>query len=97
MYALSQEVLRTDVSGMPLEWIDYRDAVRLHFMGQVAYSFGQPLFRLRGGSDIAELSAALRRGLGVDVAVALCEPGGTAALTQVESRQKPIRLIDERG
>jgi hypothetical protein len=34
---------------MPLEWIDYRDAVRLHFMGQVAYSFGQPLFRLRGG------------------------------------------------
>jgi hypothetical protein len=51
MYALSQEVLRTDVSGMPLEWIDYRDAVRLHFMGQVAYSFGQPLFRLRGGTN----------------------------------------------
>ncbi len=49
MHSLSQEVLRTDVSGMPLEWIDYRDAVRLHFMGQVAYSFGQPLFRLRGG------------------------------------------------
>jgi hypothetical protein len=40
MYALSQEVLRTDISGMPLEWIDYRDAVRLYFMGQVAYSFG---------------------------------------------------------
>ena len=49
MYALSQEVLRTDVSGMPLEWIDYRDAVRLHFMGQVAYTFGQTLFALRGG------------------------------------------------
>ena len=51
MYALSQEVLRTDVSGMPLEWIDYRDAVRLHFMGQVAYSFGQVLFELRGGTN----------------------------------------------
>ncbi len=51
MYALSQEVLRTDVSGMPLEWIDYRDAVRLHFMGQVAYSFGQTLFSLRGGTN----------------------------------------------
>jgi hypothetical protein len=51
MYTLSQEVLRTDVSGMPLEWIDYRDAVRLHFMGQVAYSFGQPLFQLRGGTN----------------------------------------------
>jgi hypothetical protein len=51
MYALSQEVLRTDVSGMPLEWIDYRDAVRLHFMGQVAYAFGQTLFSLRGGMN----------------------------------------------
>ena len=51
MHALSQEVLRTDVSGMPLEWIDYRDAVRLHFMGQVAYSFGQTLFQLRGGTN----------------------------------------------
>ena len=51
MYTLSQEVLRTDISGMPLEWIDYRDAVRLHFMGQVAYSFGQPLFQLRGGTN----------------------------------------------
>lgn len=48
-YALTQEVLRTDVAGMPLEWIDYRDAVRLHFMGQVAYAFGQTLFSLRGG------------------------------------------------
>ena len=38
VYSLSQEVLRTDVSGMPLEWIDYRDAVRLHFMGQIAYA-----------------------------------------------------------
>jgi hypothetical protein len=51
MHSLSQEVLRTDVSGMPLEWIDYRDAVRLYFMGQVAYAFGQPLFRLRGGTN----------------------------------------------
>ena len=49
MYSLSQEVLRTDVSGMPLEWIDYRDAVRLHFMGQIAYACGQSLFLLRGG------------------------------------------------
>ena len=49
VHSLSQEVLRTDVSGMPLEWIDYRDAVRLHFMGQVAYSFGQRVFRLHGG------------------------------------------------
>ena len=28
----SQQVLRTDVAGMPLEWIDYRDAVRLYYL-----------------------------------------------------------------
>jgi len=27
---ISQQVLRTDVAGMPLEWIDYREAVRLY-------------------------------------------------------------------
>ena len=51
----------------------------------------------RGGSDAAQLAALLRQGLGVEVAIALCPPGGTAATTQIDSRQKPIRLIDERG
>jgi phenylacetate-CoA ligase len=51
----------------------------------------------RGGTDPAELSALLRRGLGVEVLVALAPPGGTAAVTQIETRQKPLRLIDERG
>ena len=51
----------------------------------------------RGGTDTGELAELLRRGLGVEVQVDLVEPGGTAALTQIEVRQKPIRLIDERG
>ncbi len=51
----------------------------------------------RGGSDAGELAALLRRGLGVEVAVALCPPGGTAAATQIDVRQKPLRLIDGRG
>ena len=51
----------------------------------------------RGGSDAGELAEVLRRGLGVEVAVALCEPGSTAAATQIDTRQKPIRLVDERG
>ena len=38
----------------------------------------------------------LRQRLGVEMAVELVGPGETAALTQVEQRQKPIRLIDER-
>ena len=49
------------------------------------------------GSDTAGLAALLRQGLGVEVAVALVGPGGTAAATQIDARQKPIRLIDERG
>ncbi|OYY72775.1 phenylacetate--CoA ligase family protein [Sphingomonas sp. 28-63-12] len=51
----------------------------------------------RGGSDAGELASLLRQGLGVEVAIALEPPGGTATLTQIDSRQKPIRLIDERG
>ncbi len=34
---------------MPLEWVDYRDAVRLHFLGQIAYRCGSLLYTLRGG------------------------------------------------
>lgn len=51
----------------------------------------------RGGSKAGELAEVLRRGLGVEVAVQLCAPGETAAATQIDTRQKPIRLIDERG
>ena len=51
----------------------------------------------RGGSDATQLAELLRRGLGVEVEIVLCEPGGTAAATQVDVRQKPLRLIDERA
>ena len=49
VYDLSQEVLRTDAAGMPLEWIDYQDAVRLYHLEQVAYGCGSLLYRLHGG------------------------------------------------
>lgn len=49
MSLLTQQVLRTDLAGMPLEWVDYRDAARLHVLGLVAYSCGDPLFLLHGG------------------------------------------------
>lgn len=34
---------------MPLEWIDFRQAARLHILGMIAYECGEPLFTLRGG------------------------------------------------
>ncbi len=55
------------------------------------------LLESRGGTDKAAVAEMLRRGLGVEVLVELCEPGGTAAVTQLETRQKPIRLIDKRS
>jgi phenylacetate-CoA ligase len=47
-------------------------------------------------ADTAPYAALLRAGLGVEVRVALVAPGGTAAATQIDVRQKPLRLIDER-
>lgn len=51
----------------------------------------------RGGTDEAQLAGLLRQGLGVEVSIRLVEVGGTAAATQIDVRQKPIRLIDQRG
>ena len=48
---ISQQVLRTDVAGMPLEWIDYREAVRLYHADQVAYDCGTRLYTVFGGSS----------------------------------------------
>jgi phenylacetate-CoA ligase len=44
----------------------------------------------------AAFAALLTRRVGVDIRAELVPAGGTAALTQIDSRQKPIRLIDER-
>ena len=49
-HGLTQMILRTDIAGMPLEWIDYREAARLYHQDQVAYTCGSLLYRLRGGT-----------------------------------------------
>jgi hypothetical protein len=46
---ISQQVLRTDVAGMPLEWIDYKEAARLYYSEQVAYACGTLLYTVYGG------------------------------------------------
>ena len=45
------QVLRTDASGMPLEWIGYQEAAKLYHLGQVAYACGSTLLTLRGGCN----------------------------------------------
>lgn len=51
METLQHHILRTDVSGMPLEWITYQDAVRLYHLEQVAYACGNELYRIHGGHN----------------------------------------------
>lgn len=75
MYNLDQQVLRTDVSGMPLEWIDYQEAVRLYYLGQVAYTCGTLLYRVYGG-----INAASGRRSMIDVNSIVATQGGAYAL-----------------
>lgn len=49
MELFHQQVLRTDASGMPLEWIGYQEAAKLYHLGLVAYSCGTHLYTLHGG------------------------------------------------
>ncbi len=49
LYDINQQVLRTDISGMPLEWIGYQEAVRLYHTEQVAYTCGMLLYKVHGG------------------------------------------------
>ncbi len=48
-YDFSQQVLRTDAAGMPLDWISYQDAVRCYHLDQVLYSCGSMLYKVHGG------------------------------------------------
>ena len=45
---------------------------------------------------IKRMRALLKRKLGIEVGLQLAAKGETAALTEIDRRQKPIRLIDER-
>jgi 5-methylcytosine-specific restriction endonuclease McrA len=49
MQPLSQQVLRTDVSGMPLEWIGFQEAAKLYYLEHVVYSLGSHLYTIHGG------------------------------------------------
>lgn len=50
----------------------------------------------QGPEITQELKALPRQKLGVEVDVELVGLGATAPLTQIEARQKPVRLIDRR-
>ncbi len=53
MLSTTQLILRTDASGLPLEWIDFKRAATLQCLGQIAYGFGSTFMRVHGGTNRA--------------------------------------------
>jgi 5-methylcytosine-specific restriction endonuclease McrA len=84
MQDLTQQVLRTDAAGMPLEWIDYRQAVRLYHLEQVAYACGAVLYCIRGG-----LSAMTGRRTVIEVNSIVATLGKNFALAEAGRNYTP--------
>jgi 5-methylcytosine-specific restriction endonuclease McrA len=84
LHTLSQEVLRTDVAGMPLEWIDYRVAATLYHSGQVAYSCGSPLYRIHGGYSAKSGARSI-----IEVNSIIATEGDTRTLERNRERYTP--------
>ena len=78
MSNLSQQILRTDVSGMPLEWITYQDAVRLYFNSQIAYTCGSNILTIRGG-----INAKSNKRSKIDVNSIIATYGNNKTLTNL--------------
>ncbi len=81
---LRQQILRTDVAGMPLEWINYRDAVRLHFLDQIAYTCGSVLYCLHGG-----INAHTHQRSSVQVNSIIATYGDSRALAKMRAKHIP--------
>ena len=81
---ISQQVLRTDVAGMPLEWIDYREAVRLYHAEQVAYDCGTRLYSVFGG--YSAIDGCRSR---IDVNSIIATYGTSKSLTRNRDRYVP--------
>jgi len=42
-------ILKLDAGGLPVEWVDWREAVSLYFTDKIAWEAGSEKIRLRGG------------------------------------------------
>ena len=82
--SLNQQVLRTDVSGMPLEWISYQQAVRLYHLNIVAYTCGSPLFEIHGGTNALTGKRSV-----IEVNSIIATRGNTRALFKARERYTP--------
>ena len=84
MLHLSWQVPCTDLSGIPLDWVDYRSAGRLYSLGQVAYGCGDRLFLLHGG-----INAATKRRSTLEVNSIIATHGICRALNKLQDDYVP--------
>ena len=84
MMLLNQQVLRTDISGMPLEWVGYQEAVRLYHLEQVAYTCGTLLYRVHGG-----INAKTGRRSIIEVNSIIATQGRNRELLKLKERYVP--------
>jgi hypothetical protein len=78
------QVLRTDASGMPLEWIGYQEAAKLYHLGQVAYSCGSVLYVLHGG-----INARTGKRSVIEVNSILATYGSPGGAYRIDHQYKP--------
>jgi 5-methylcytosine-specific restriction endonuclease McrA len=84
MLQQAQPILRTDASGMPLEWIDFKRAVTLQCLGQVAYTCGSNSMRIRGGINrVAGVQSC------IDVNSIIATLGNNHAVMKIRDRYVP--------
>jgi len=69
---------------MPLGWVGYQEAVRLYHLGQVAYSWGTILYRIRGGYN-----AKTQRRSAVEVNSIIATYGNHHALNKARYKYVP--------
>ncbi len=84
MLDAQHQILRTDASGMPLEWIGYEDAVKFYYLEQVAYHCGSLLYQVRGGTNaISGLQSTM------NIHSIIATHGSSNRLTKVRERYSP--------
>ena len=101
MFELIIRFLRTDVSGMPLEWVGYQDAVRLYHLEQVAYTCGTLLYRVQAGSMPAPACAVSSKSIPSSRPTAGTTPEQAARLLctaaqqpdAVSARRQPVPVL----
>ena len=49
MIETSKPILRTDASGLPIEWVNFQQAAKYYYLGVVLYECGSDVLMLHGG------------------------------------------------